>query len=291
MPTRILRDGILDSERVDKLSFEAEVFYRRLMSVADDYGRFEADPVILRARCFPRRTDTITVQQIDSWLMETVKAELATVYQLSRKRFVELRDFGQRIRSKSKYPDPPADNCGQLRTIAGKCGELPPTRAQGRTESEANAKSESEANAKSESEANAKSDAKAPRFPPLDPPPNEFDYQTGFKELWDAYPPKGRTKIIDTQRVYVETVSPDPERIHGALISAVLPGGKWASSENWVRGFVCSLFEYIRNRRDLEDPEPFKPGREPTANGRLTAIERSRKSLEEVDLSDVEKAY
>ncbi len=54
MPNRILREGILTSERVNLLSWEAEVFYRRLMSVVDDYGRFHAHPALLRrlaSRC------------------------------------------------------------------------------------------------------------------------------------------------------------------------------------------------------------------------------------------------
>ena len=36
MPNRILREGILTSERVNALSWEAEVFYRRLMSAVDE---------------------------------------------------------------------------------------------------------------------------------------------------------------------------------------------------------------------------------------------------------------
>jgi hypothetical protein len=106
-----------------------------------------------------------------------------------------------------------------------------------------------------------------------------------------VYPQKGRTKIVDTQRVYVETVSPDPQRLHNALIAPVLAGGKWERSANWSKGYICALLEYIRNRRDLEDPEPYKPGREPTKNGRLAVIEQSRKTLQEADLSDVEIAY
>ena len=43
MPNRILRDTILRSERVARLSPTAELFYRRLMSVADDYGRYYAN--------------------------------------------------------------------------------------------------------------------------------------------------------------------------------------------------------------------------------------------------------
>jgi hypothetical protein len=53
MPTRIIREGILTSERVDKLSERAELFYRRLMSVADDYGRYFANPANLRVNCYP----------------------------------------------------------------------------------------------------------------------------------------------------------------------------------------------------------------------------------------------
>ena len=39
MPSRILREGINTSPKVNALSPMAELFYRRLMTVADDYGR------------------------------------------------------------------------------------------------------------------------------------------------------------------------------------------------------------------------------------------------------------
>ena len=38
MPSRVIRDGILESESVNALSWEAELFFRRLMSVVDDFG-------------------------------------------------------------------------------------------------------------------------------------------------------------------------------------------------------------------------------------------------------------
>ncbi len=40
MPNRVIREGILNSQRVNKLTEPAELFYRRLMSVVDDFGRF-----------------------------------------------------------------------------------------------------------------------------------------------------------------------------------------------------------------------------------------------------------
>jgi hypothetical protein len=36
MPNRILRAGIITSDRVNALDFGAEVFYRRLMSAVDE---------------------------------------------------------------------------------------------------------------------------------------------------------------------------------------------------------------------------------------------------------------
>ena len=53
MPNRIVREGILTSERVELLSWAEEVFYRRLMSVVDDFGRYYARPELLRAACYP----------------------------------------------------------------------------------------------------------------------------------------------------------------------------------------------------------------------------------------------
>lgn len=85
-----------------------------------------------------------------------------------------------------------------------------------------------------------------------------FDLEEGFSDLWQNYPQKGRTKIEDSKRMYVEVVNPDPHRIHGQIIESIQHGGKWASSDNWHRGFVCSLFEFLRNRRWLEDPEPYR---------------------------------
>jgi hypothetical protein len=120
---------------------------------------------------------------------------------------------------------------------------------------------------------------------------SDFDYESGFHELWSLYPKKGRTKIVDSQRFYVETVSPDPMRLHESLVAPLRPGGKWAESEHWRRGYISSIAEYIRNRRDLEDPEPYDPAKESSRNGKVSALEAAKKSIEDVNLADVETAY
>ncbi|MDN7700048.1 conserved phage C-terminal domain-containing protein [Burkholderia sp. AU44665] len=109
MPVRILREGILTSERVDLLSPEGEVFYRRLMSVVDDFGRYSANPKLLRAACYPLRLDTVKDADIAVWLEEIQKAGLVALYEVSAKQYLELADFRQQIRAKeSKYPNPAA---------------------------------------------------------------------------------------------------------------------------------------------------------------------------------------
>lgn len=118
MPNRILRDGILTSVPVSQLSWAAEVFYRRLMSVADDHGRFHAMPKLLRAACYPLQIDKVSDADIGKWITECVTAGLVSVYSASdEKRYLEIVKFGQQVRSKSKFPDPLVahdSNCNQL---------------------------------------------------------------------------------------------------------------------------------------------------------------------------------
>jgi hypothetical protein len=107
MPNRILREGILTSEAVSSLSWAAEVYYRRLMSVVDDYGRFHALPKLVRAACYPLHIDKVSDLDIDTWTAECVAAGLVRVYPAADgKRYLEIVKFGQQLRAKSKFPQP-----------------------------------------------------------------------------------------------------------------------------------------------------------------------------------------
>lgn len=107
MPNRILREGILSSERVDQLTCPEEVFYRRLMSVVDDFGRFSGNPKLLRAALYPLRLDKVSDAEIEKCLAATVKARLVNSYVVGGTRFIEIIDFRQTLRAmKSKYPSP-----------------------------------------------------------------------------------------------------------------------------------------------------------------------------------------
>lgn len=115
MPTRMLREGILDSEAVNSLSAEAEVFYRRLMNVVDDYGRFDGRAKVLRARLYPLRVAQVSEADVLRWMAECEKAELVTCYTADGKPFVLFHRLGSPRAAKSKYPPPPEQACQSIR--------------------------------------------------------------------------------------------------------------------------------------------------------------------------------
>lgn len=118
MPNRIIREGIISSDRVNSLSLGAEVLYRRLMSVADDYGRFYASPATIRGACWPTCPERVSEEEVGSWLDECSSGEepLVRIYKIGNGRFLELTNFNQQIRSKSKFPGKDRDmleDCSQ----------------------------------------------------------------------------------------------------------------------------------------------------------------------------------
>ncbi|REK37077.1 MAG: hypothetical protein DWQ44_00040 [Bacteroidetes bacterium] len=109
MPNRVVREGILESERVSKLTWSSEVFYRRLMSIVDDYGCFDARVELLKVRCYPMVSGKVSNSDIEKWLNECVSAGLVRVYQVSGKNYLELLDFNQRLRQRIRKFPPPDD--------------------------------------------------------------------------------------------------------------------------------------------------------------------------------------
>lgn len=113
MPNRIVREAILSSEKVSSLGWAEEVLYRRLMSITDDYGRHEANPKLLRSKCYPMQIDDVTVDQVAKWLNACHKADVLQVYQVDGKMYLQINNFGQQQRSASKCPAPDS-KCSQV---------------------------------------------------------------------------------------------------------------------------------------------------------------------------------
>ncbi len=113
MPNRIVRDSILTSRAVNQLTAEEEVFYRRLMSIVDDWGRHEADLDILLPKVYPLQLDRHTTATCGRLLSRvshvtvTNGEPLVLVYEVDGHKYLEITNFHQRTRAKeSKCPSP-----------------------------------------------------------------------------------------------------------------------------------------------------------------------------------------
>lgn len=117
MPNRMLRDWT-NSDKVENISFQAEVFFTRLIMKADDYGCFWADPKRLKANLFPLKSDSIREADMFRWMTECQKAGLIVIYESDQKKYLQILEFGQRLRTKkSKFPKPDIKltaTCGQM---------------------------------------------------------------------------------------------------------------------------------------------------------------------------------
>lgn len=107
MPTRLVREGFLRSDRVAKLSADEERLYFRLILVVDDYGLCDARPIIMKAEAFPLHPK-ITEAEISKWLAAIERAGLGERYEVATKPYFYLYNSRNRLRAKKpKFPLPP----------------------------------------------------------------------------------------------------------------------------------------------------------------------------------------
>lgn len=100
MPNRILRDWT-DSFKFDGISAEAERLFTRLIMKADDFGRYNAHPQLIKSGCFPL-VDDLRTHTISAWLAELHDRKLVCCYKSHDRPLLAIINFGQRIRDDSK---------------------------------------------------------------------------------------------------------------------------------------------------------------------------------------------
>jgi len=126
VPNRIIREGILTSDRIEQLDAPAEVFYRRLMSKVDDYGLYDARPSILRSSLYPLRVDRVREADIARWIAACEKAGVIALHQHDGKPYLQMVDTRWQARSEAKYPLPPATIHVKLVSPANTCAQVKP---------------------------------------------------------------------------------------------------------------------------------------------------------------------
>lgn len=107
MPSRVIREGLLDSQRYWAVTVEARQLFVHLMLLADDFGLVSLAPVFIRRRCFD---DAPSQQKIDRLIDQLIDVDLIRVYTAGDRRCAFIPRFCQRLRQmRAKNPAPPRE--------------------------------------------------------------------------------------------------------------------------------------------------------------------------------------
>jgi len=208
MPSRVIREGWLESELINKLDANAERFFLRLCLRADDFGRYHANPMLLRSTLFPLRDD-VKPADVSKWLESCRKAGLLRCYSVEGKPFIEIPKFEQRMRSAvSKFPQPAAD-CPQAAVMCptddGQMTDIRPTDdGPPLSESESESESDAESIQSCSSEMSDEESVWALY-------PKKKGKQEALPQIRKAIKAHGLTRILERTRAYRDAVSLWPE--------------------------------------------------------------------------------
>lgn len=180
MPNRIIKESLCASEKIASLSdFEFRLWIG-LITQADDAGRGDARPAIIRGRVFPFR-DRLSIKDIDVALQALAAKGCVSLYIVDGRPYFWFPGWvkHQRVRDcKPKYPEPPkTEGNNSMPQVAASCGELPQDAALIQSESESNP--------------NPKEGAKAPNARARFSPPSVSDVEVYCRE---------RRNDVDPQR-------------------------------------------------------------------------------------------
>lgn len=141
MPNRIIKESLCSSEKIASLSdFEFRLWVG-LITQADDAGRGDARPAIIKGRVFPFR-ERLSIKDIDAALRVLAAKGCVSLYTVDGKPYFLFPGWvkHQRVRDcKPKYPEPPGNL--NLPQSAASCGELPQSAALIQSESNPNPES------------------------------------------------------------------------------------------------------------------------------------------------------
>ena len=139
MPNRIIKESAFTSEKIADLSDFAFRLWVGLITQADDTGRGDARPAIIKGRVFALR-ERVSTKDIDSALRALAAGGCVSLYTVGGKPYYQFPNWAahQRVRDvRSKYPSPDeadgihgdstslAASCGELRQTAASCGLNP----------------------------------------------------------------------------------------------------------------------------------------------------------------------
>lgn len=140
MPNRVIREGFLDSDKINRLSESEQNFFIRLMLIVDDYGRFDARPELLKSKCYPVSDKRLAI--VSNMLTKLNNKGLVKLYSVNGKDYLEIVEYNQRLRQKrEKYPSPESEGVSNVQADDSKLSvETKPKELESESEIETNPK-------------------------------------------------------------------------------------------------------------------------------------------------------
>lgn len=213
MPARMIREGILDSRAICSMSDSGQLFYRCLLNVVDDFGRFEFDLDLIRTKCFWRQIDRWPLERVRQALTECVACLTddghATVrmYMSNKtgKKYIAINNFDQRLRLKvEKYPDPDSEECSDCLTDDGHVSVMLRQKEEKRREEAEEKFSPAEAGEK-ESVAGV----------------SESDLRTVEKQIHQRHPAIRRCGVAEIRKNLLAILRKEPKAERGAVLRKI----------------------------------------------------------------------
>lgn len=131
MPNRIIKESTFTSDKIAMLSdFEFRLWVG-LITQADDAGRGDARPAIIKGRVFALR-ERVTVKDIDNSLHALAAAGCVSLYTVDGKPYFQFPSWAEHQRVRDAKPKYPAPEDGEILTtrrdsprLAAECGLNP----------------------------------------------------------------------------------------------------------------------------------------------------------------------
>lgn len=175
----MLNRVILTSQKINSISEGAENLYYRILLLVDDYGRYYADPDIIKSYCYPKRN--LPVSTIKKRLIELTNIKLLKTYKSDEEFYIELiafqkhQKFRSDIKLKGDFPKP----TGFLQRSRDESvtGRIEPERAVGSTSSSVNRNNNRNNNNNEDKKDKKEKDNKE----------REDDFEKEFESFWKYY--------------------------------------------------------------------------------------------------------
>ena len=267
MPNRLIKESICSSDTINELKWFEEVFFYRLLTVCDDYGRMDARPQILKGRMFPLKED-LRSGEIAKAMTALESAGLIHQYQVNGKPFLQVLTWNkhQQIRAKvPRYPGPEeADTiCNQMISDDIMCARNP-------------IQSESNPNPNPEETRACEDPSQRSECGSRSSPDTR---RAMFDKFWAVYPKKvgkgAAEKAFERCRVSDDLLN--------TMLEAVKKAEKSAQWQEENGRFIPNPATWLNQRRwedELRGPSP-RPGRV-TAQAYSSQREYDEKELEEL---------